>query len=173
MIFEILLTALCVLLILGLLFAWPRGFARRRPRKTFANAVVPGTVQTHAGIVPRKLEAALTSRRLIVRKGTDDDEILIGTAAAKPLGVVDDTGAIGDIVPVQLFGCAGETRIVTASEAITVDTDVYAAASGKVSKLSASAGTYYRVGRALTAAGADGDEIEIEPCAPVPVTVSE
>jgi hypothetical protein len=74
------------------------------------------------------------------------------------LGVADIPAfASGDIVPVRLSNAQG-TRFMVASGAITAGNVVYGAAGGKV----AASGTIIE-GRALTAAGADGDIIEVQP----------
>lgn len=165
---SILIIALALLFLAALIVTWAGGFMR--PRRVFAN-VVAGTVPTHPGVVTREAEAAFSAKHLLVKKGTSDTQILLCGANDKPIGPVNDTGASGDDLPVNLLGGAPATRIVVASEAITVGTDVFTAAGGKVSTLSATLGTYYKVGTALTAAAADGDEIEIAPCLPVPETV--
>jgi hypothetical protein len=60
------------------------------------------------------------------------------------------------------------------AESITVDADVYTAASGKVQDLPAGTGspvTYYKVGRAL-ATGVQDEAMEVEPCFPLAVSVT-
>lgn len=124
------------------------------------------------GLVTRITEAAFTAPHLLCRKGTGDRQILVGTATARPLGVVTDAFAVTTNAGVQLLGTCG-TVILTASGAITVDAPLYSAADGKVSA-TATAGCWL-VGYALTAA-ADGGEFEAVTCVPtlvgVPVTVS-
>ena len=60
---------------------------------------------------------------------------------------------------------------MVASEAITVGSDVYTAANGKVQDEPAIVGTYYRVGRAITAASADAQTLVVAHYAPVKVIV--
>lgn len=156
------------------LIAWALFLERPREWRVFANAVVPGTVTTNAGgLVTRELEADLSTRHLLVRAGTLAHQVLVGTAA-KPLGVVDDTGLASskDDVVVSLLGAAPGTVVVIASEAIAVGDDVFSAAGGKVSKQPVAIGTYYLVGTALSAADADGDELEIVHCLPREIVVS-
>lgn len=50
-----------------------------------------------------------------------------------------------------------------ASEAIAAGADVYAADNGKVRKLPSGTGKYHKIGKALEAAAASGDAIEILP----------
>jgi hypothetical protein len=64
----------------------------------------------------------------------------------------------GDIIAVRLCNASGTTKMV-ASKAITADSIVYTAASGKVSDEQASGAS--RVGIAITAASDDGDVIEV------------
>lgn len=116
----------------------------------------------------RTNDAAVTARHLIWKEGsTPGTGAALCGAADKPLGTIDniesDTGIAQNV---WLFGTGECTRKVIASEAITIGQDIYTAASGKVQNQPASAGSYWKVGRALTAAGADGDVIEIEPCPP-------
>jgi hypothetical protein len=71
--------------------------------------------------------------------------------------LVTDTFAVSDAVDagVKLRNSNG-TELMVASEAITAQAEVYAAANGKI----AASGTV-RIGRAQEAAGADGDVIEV------------
>ena len=128
--------------------------------------------QTHEGAVTRLTDAAITTRNLLYKDGSDDDHIAVCGASDIPLGTVDDEAdAAEELVALKLLGTGG-TRKMVASEAITVGEHVYTAASGKVSDLSASAGTYYRVGVALTAASADGDVIEVMTSVPAATVVA-
>lgn len=144
---------------------------RQRHVCCFAN-VVPGTVTSHPGKVTRRAEAALENRKRLVRQGTADDQVLLGTAAAKPLGWIDDIAGIGERLAVSLLGSSPDTAVLTAGGEIDAGDDVFAAANGKVTVLPVAAGTYWLVGSALTSAGADDDELEVDPCLPRPVVVS-
>ena len=66
--------------------------------------------------------------------------------------------ASGDLVAVRLRTAQGTCKMV-ANQAISIDTLVYTAASGKVSDTAAS--TSYMIGVALSASTADGDIIEV------------
>ncbi len=89
-----------------------------------------------------------------------------------PLGTVPDEADAAEIdIEVRLLGIFDGTLIMVASGVIAADADVYADAAGKVSTLPAVAGLYWRVGRALVAAAADGDRIEVQHHKPVPVYV--
>lgn len=77
----------------------------------------------------------------------------VATAAGRAAGFTDTSAASGERVPFTALG----TAIVTAGGAIAVDAAVEVGTGGKV--VTKSAGV--TVGRALTAAAADGDKIEV------------
>jgi hypothetical protein len=127
---------------------------------------------THEDSITKLADAALTTRFLVVKVGTDIDHIAACGANDDPLGIcTDEPSAAEREVNVDLLGTAKSTRKAVASEAITAGDRIFTAAAGKVSDLSAVAGTYYCIGRALQAAAVDGDVIEFEPCFPIAVTV--
>ena len=136
------------------------------PREIVCNAI-PGDVGLHKdGMVPLKcITAAITQRYLLVQKGTNDDEMIVNVATTRPWGVITDEAAIDDYANVAILGAIRGTVRMVANAAITVGTPVYTAAAGKVSPTFGA--TLYMVGRALTAAAADGDYIEVVPCFPL------
>jgi len=121
----------------------------------------------HDRLVSRTTEEAFATAKLLCRKGTADGQILIGSITAKPLGTVYDSAAIATMIGVRVLG--DEVSIMVASGAITVDTNVYTDASGKVTA-SIQAGCWL-VGRALSATTTDGEEIEVATCEPVKMGV--
>jgi len=128
---------------------------------------------THVDSVTKLADAAITTRYLLVKEGTDVDHIATCGADECPVGVCEDEPSAAEMpVNVALFGCAQRTRKMVASEEISSMALVYTAADGKVQDEPAVAGTYYRVGRALTAASTDGDEIEVDPYPPLAFEVS-
>jgi hypothetical protein len=133
-----------------------------KTRPVFAN-VAEGV---HPGLVTRTLENAVNTRHLIGKTGSTTGQVALCGAADSPLGVITDTGEAGDPVNVHLLSTSRTTALMVASEAISAGQDVYTAASGKVQNQPGITGTYYQVGRALTAATGDGATIEVEPCAP-------
>lgn len=135
--------------------------------KCIAANTYDAAVDTRKHVV-RTNDAAIATRHLIYKEGsTAGTGAAVCGAADKPLGTIDnietDTGIAQNVM---LFGIGDHTRKVVASEAITIGQDIYTAASGKVQNQPAAAGSYYKIGRALTAAAADGDVIEIEPFPP-------
>jgi len=123
-------------------------------------------VTTHASTVQRTNDAAVTARHLLWKKGSADTGVALNGVADIPLGTIDntetDTGVLQNIL---LLG-KGPTKKMVASEAITAGEEVFTAANGKVQDRPSGSGTYYFVGVALTAAGADGDVIEVSDCVP-------
>lgn len=90
--------------------------------------------------------AALTQFRAVTVAGA------VPSAAANSLGVAQNTGAIGDAVPVVVLG----TAIAEAGAAIAAGALLETDAAGRF--ITRSAGAI--VGRAITAAGALGDQFE-------------
>lgn len=124
------------------------------------------TAGTHAnGVIPLVAEVTMTTRYLLVQKGTAADGIIVNVATTRPWGVCLDEPTSGNKAAVALLGCAEGTLKVRANAAITVGQMVYTAAGGKVSPTYGA--TLFLVGRAVTAAAADGDLIEIAHCFPM------
>lgn len=84
------------------------------------------------------------------------------TATDDPVGATLYNAAAGEPVAVKTLNDQGSLELEAAG-AIAQDADVFAAASGKISAEPAAAGIYRRVGKALQAATADGDVIEMLP----------
>lgn len=130
------------------------------------NALTDGTHAT--GRIGHLLaDAALTTRYLLVKSGSDSGHFAACGASDLPLGVcIDEPSAAEEPATIAFLGAFSGTIKMVGSEAISAGADVYAAASGKVQDQPASAGTYYRVGRAVTACTGDGDAFEVTPCLP-------
>lgn len=77
----------------------------------------------------------------------------VATAGGRAFGVTQTAGAIGDVVAVDVMG----TAVVTAGAAIAKDAAVEVGTAGKAVTKS----TGVTVARALQAAAADGDRIEV------------
>lgn len=117
-------------------------------------------------------DGAIATRYLLGKIGSDADHVVASGAADEPIGVItDEAGAAEDPVNVDLFGSACETKLMVGSEAIAAGADVYTAAGGKVQDEPAAAGTYWLVGRALTACGGDGQQVAVDPVKPIKVVV--
>jgi hypothetical protein len=123
-------------------------------------------VETHDTNIRRTNDAAVTARHLLWQQGSSDGGIAVNIATTCPLGTVDNTEtATGQGQAVLMLGKGGTKKMV-ANEAITAGEQVFTAAAGKVQDTPTGA-TVYLVGTALTAAGADGDIIEVQDCVPV------
>jgi len=78
------------------------------------------------------------------------------SAGGLPIGVTRSDGESGDLLPVDVLG----TAIVTAGAAIAVDAAVMVSTGGKAITHDGD-GDKHAVGRALSAAAADGETIEV------------
>jgi len=125
------------------------------------------------GKVTKLTDAAITTRYLLYKPGSDANHAAVSGASEIPLGTIaDEASAAEEAVAVNVLGSTPGTLLMVASEAITQGEHVFTAASGKVQDLPAGAGTYYELGIALTASGADGDLIEVAHCVPRKTVVS-
>ena len=174
----IITTILALLLVAAML-----GFTNKRSFKggleQFANGLLVNI--TAKGRATRLADASFTLRYLLAKPGSDASHIAICTASDVPVGIVPDQTPTTDQansdlsypLPVQLLGLSEDTERVVASAAIALGAYVVPAAAGKVRTLPTSGGgTTVIIGRALTAAGADLDLIEIAPCFPIPTTIA-
>ena len=112
------------------------------------------------GVVSRTLDATAT-RYLVAKYGTSATNVGLAGASDVPLGVILDEGASGDLVEVQLFS-AGGTQFIQASAAISAGASVSVTTGGQLITLPTTTGTYYCIGRALNAASAAGDKVEVD-----------
>lgn len=138
------------------------------PREECHNTA--STTGTHAnGIVPRIAEVTLSPRYILVGQGTADTGVIVNVAATRPIGVCLDEPTFDSSkttkAAVAVLGCASGTLKMVANGAIAAGAPVYTAAAGKVS--STYGATYFLVGRALNAAAADLDIVEVAHCFPV------
>lgn len=137
---------------------WPVG-----RRSILAANIAEG--QWEGGRKTYLLDAAVTSKQLVAKPGTDADHIAVCGVSDIPKGVITDEGDIGEPVNVNLFGAARATELGVASGAIAADDFIVPGAAGAVRTLPASSGTYYIIGKALEAA-ADGKPVQYVPCMP-------
>ncbi len=137
-----------------------------------ATAYYQYAVDTHKNQISRTNDAAITTRNLLYKEGTTAGvSVAVAGAGDRPLGTIDNTEvAIGKDQRVFLLGKKWTTKMV-ANGAMSIGDDAYGAAGGKIGELPASAGSYYKVGRLLTPAGADGDLVEVLSIEPQLVTV--
>jgi len=156
--------------LLAALLISSRGLPGRRP-KIIAHLCNLG-VSTHEIAKTYLTDAAVATRYLLGKIGTDAAHVAACGASDIPIGVItDEAAAAEEEKAVELLGISNRTLPMVASEAITAGEAVYTAAAGKVQDLPTGAGTYYLVGYALTAAAADLDVIEVLHCAPIATVV--
>lgn len=169
-VFYMILMAGLVAAIVGLAVPLCIAAGKQLGRQLAANANLDGT---HAdGVVTRQAEEAISTRHLIVRQGTTKgSQVLICDEDEAPYGICLDEPALDDYAAIRLLGGGSGTALLVASEAITADDDIYVADNGKVQDEPGTAGTYYRIGKAVTSASGDGVLLEALVHAPVKVVV--
>jgi hypothetical protein len=137
------------------------------------NAISDGTHQ--GGAITRLTDGVISTRYLLMSGGSDASHVTICPIASLPIGVAtDESTAAEQAIALETFGASDRTLLCVASAALSANAKVYTAGAGKVSGLptfSSATITCYEVGTALTAAGADGDVIEIDPELPRKFTI--
>jgi hypothetical protein len=115
-------------------------------------------------------DAAQALRHALVKIGSDATHVAVTTANTEtPIGVCDDEAdAAEDNINVQLLGQKPGTIIMKAHAAITAGDEVVPAAAGRVQTITGlSSVTVYIVGKALNAATAQDDDVEVMHCVPI------
>ncbi|MEN9840647.1 MAG: hypothetical protein RL376_447 [Verrucomicrobiota bacterium] len=159
-----LLLLLSVIVVIGLVMS----LIASRPRGAQLSAL--GNVAD--GYQPAKktyyADAAISTRNLLVKFGSDASHVALAGVNDIPLGLAtDEAAAAEDGIAVSLLGIQECGALAVASAAITEGDLLVPAANGKVRTLPGTTGSYYIIGRALNAAGVDGDVIEFVPTFPV------
>jgi hypothetical protein len=157
-IISLLLVSLAIFMFVSWIASRPRGHQLHPLANT-----LPANVGSSKNSRRYLSSAAIATRYLLAKVGADDEHIAVVAATAdKPIGVItDEAAAAEDPVNVELLGVTNRTLPMVAAGAIAIGADVYATAAGKVDVKPTAAGTYWRVGVALTASGANNDPIEI------------
>lgn len=167
-----LLVLLLLVAVIGAICAYIASRPVGRQLTALGNAVGDGVRFTHNGDHPVLLEAAVARPHLLLRKGTGDNQALLGTNAARPFGVAQGGGEIGDTVAMHRLGMGGRSVLGLASGAIAADSRLSPDASGKIRALPVAAGTYWVIGTSVTSAAGDNDEFEFVSCVPFQVVVT-
>lgn len=143
-------------------------------RSQFATANVETAAGTHK-VLTRRSDAALTSRHLLVKAGSDALHAAVCGAGDYPIGsTTDSPAAAEEILNVNPLNNSEYTRRLRCATALAANIDVYTAANGFVQGEPAAAGTYYKVGRTVALAvqeAANSYVVEVAPCAPVKLIV--
>jgi len=153
-----------------LMCAWLYRIYGHRGTKFFAN-IAEGV---HEGSKTVLTDAAITRRFLLYTKGTNDNHVAVNTSASgMPIGTIaDEATAAEEEVALKILGKGTTTRMVNSGDGtIAVADEVYAASGGKVQKRPSGAGTYWRVGAALTAATTENDIIEVADAVPFKLVI--
>lgn len=142
-------------------------FAPLRPLRLNSSHVVLANIAEGQHLASQGIsyeaDGAITERNLLVKRGGAANRVTLCGAADTPIGVCsDEAAAAGDLVNIRTFH-SDLTLHVVASGAIAQDVLLEPAANGRVATLGVGAGTHHVVGRALNAAAAAGDLIEMAP----------
>jgi hypothetical protein len=131
------------------------------------------TTGKHARRVLNKLaDAVHAAHNLIVKIGSDANHIAVCGKADEPLGVCVDAPDVAEYPAGVELLTGPDTVVVVAAAVVAVGDKLYTAASGKVANAATSgAGATYLVGRAMSAASAADEEVEMEGCYPSAVTL--
>jgi hypothetical protein len=154
------LEILVVLAVIGIVIAslacvWQGWKHRSRSTVRLANGLASGVRPD--GKLAKLTDAAITTRYLLYKSGSDVDHVAVAGATDQVIGTVDDLAAAAEeLVTVHPLGKGDRTKRMVANGAITAFTKVWQAASGKVG----ATGTRC-VGLTLEAASADLDVIEV------------
>ena len=143
---------------------WRVGLERERSRwnadRVLLANIAEGIYPT--GNITKKADAAVSTKYLLCKIGSDADHIATCGSADTPIGVMtDEAEAAEDLLNVFLLGSGAGTTKMIASAAILQGALLEPAANGKVQTLGGGVGTHHVVGKALNAASADGDVIEV------------
>lgn len=163
------LAACLVLAVLAAIFAPSLHQVTNAMRKTARirayNALGDGT--SPAGKINRLTDAAITTRHLLAKVGSDANHVAIISAASdRPVCVLfDEASAAEQAIGGQLLGVTLETVLMVAQGTIAANVDVFSYGDGTITTLPGTAGTFWKVGVSRTAATA-GQVIEVEPCTP-------
>ena len=120
-------------------------------------------------------DAPFTSRYLIAKRGAFYYSIAIAGQGDTPYGVVPDMTPTTDTdlsypLPVNILGLNEDTERMIASGAINIDQLITTDANGQVRAVPSASGTYWVIGKAKTAAVAQGDQLEVIPAFPYQLT---
>lgn len=143
-------------------------FSQNTRRRVRFNALGDGTHHT----LSLKSDAAITTRYLLMKRGSDAHHAAVCTAASdEPLGIcTDEATDAEDPIAVQLLGVIKASVLMVAQGTIAADVDVYSYGDGTITVEPTTAGTFWKVGKSRTL-GAAGLEMEVEPCRPEKLVV--
>lgn len=166
---QIAFAVLCLVAFALVVTTWSQGFRRPNGLLQLCN-VAEGT---HEGSKRFLADAAIATRYLLGKPGTDTDHIdICGVADEPTVVIVDEATAAEKEVTGEFLGISPRTVLMVGSEAIAADVDVFTAAAGKIQDLPGVAtAVLYRVGRTVTACAADGQQCEVIPCKPEKVAI--
>ena len=145
--------------------------SKMKRKRVFAN-IGEGTHGDFNGGFSKLPDAAIGTRYLFAKPGTDADHAAVAGHTDIPYGIFQDTtlgvGGMDDLtmpVAIRTLGAASETRRIALNSTVALGDYLVADDGGYAKTLPTASGTYYICGRALMA-GVAGDTIEMDPCLP-------
>lgn len=110
---------------------------------------------------------AINQRNLVCNFYSNNDIVPVALASTMPHCVCSDTAAgAGEEVHVRLICGSERTCELVAAVNIALGAPIYTAASGKVQGLPSTAGTYWQIGFAVTAAAGNNSVLRAVLCVP-------
>lgn len=137
-------------------------------RSIFSNEAVGN----HSGSMTALALEDIPAKFLLLKFSTDENlrKVLVASDNDRCFGVSLDEAIPGDPVAIQFLG-GDRTLKMTAATAVRQGSFVFLAKDGRVQERPTKAGTYHRVGLALTSATA-GNLLEVLSCLPVETIVA-
>lgn len=129
-------------------------------------------IGNHSGTMTAIAATEIPAKFLLVNFAADESQRRVAVASEKDrcFGVSLDEALPGDPIAIQFLG-GDRTMKMTAATAICRGSFVFLAKDGKVQERPTRAGTYQRVGLALTSAAA-GNLLEVLSCLPIETVVA-
>jgi hypothetical protein len=123
-------------------------------------------------------DAAFAQRYLIACRGAEYYSIAIAGQGSIPYAVVPDMTPTTDTdlsypLPVHILGLNEDTERMIASSAINIDDLLTTDNGGLIRTVPTTPGNYWVLGKAKTAALANGDQVEVIPCFPYKHSVTQ
>lgn len=141
---QTVLLILFSVVLIGLLVAALRSARGHREPTLFLANLAEGT---HPHTLPHlRSDADITTRHLLMKRGSDANHFAVCGAGDLPLGPCPDEPELESMGAIALLGLVPETLLMIPVENIAIDTEVFTAAGGKIQDTPVAAGTYYSIG---------------------------
>ena len=152
---------------------FPWALRRRRHHTAFLAANIAEGTREFDSLVP---DAAVPTRYLLAKRGSDAAHFAIAGAGDRPIGVCEDQTSTASValpgLPLRIsrLGISTRSKKVAVNSAVAQDDLLVPAANGYAQTLPTAAGTYWIIGNAEQA-GAAGGVVEFIGSLPYKVTI--